>query len=48
MLKPEPVDSEVVKLTKRGPDYNRRTRQFSCVLDALDEALVALETNGYY
>ena len=40
---PQPVDSEAVKLIKRGPEYGHLTRHFSGVSDAIDEALVALE-----
>jgi hypothetical protein len=39
----EPVDSEAVKLIKRGPEYGHLTRDFSGVSDAIDEALVTLE-----
>ena len=45
--KPQPVDSEAVKLIKRGPEYDRLKRKCSDVTDAIDEALVALEINGY-
>ena len=44
---PQPVDSEAVKLIKRGPEYDRLKRKCSDVTDAIDEALVALEINGY-
>ena len=44
---PQPVDSEAVKLIKRGPEYGLLTRDFSDVSDAIDEALVALEHGGY-
>ena len=43
----EPVDSEAVKLIKRGPEYGHLTRDFSGVSDAIDEALVTLEHGGY-
>ena len=44
---PQPVDSEAVKLIKRGPEYSNLTRHFSGVSDAIDEALVTLENGGY-
>ena len=44
---PQPVDSEAVKLIKRGPEYDRLKRKCSDVTDAIDEALIALEINGY-
>ena len=45
--KPQPVDSEAVKLIKWGTEYDRLKRKHSDVTDAIDEALVALEINGY-
>ena len=44
---PQPVDSAVVKLIKRGPEYGHLTRNFSGASDAIDEALVALEHGSY-
>ena len=44
---PQPVDSEAVKLIKRGPEYSILKNRFSGVSDAIDEALVALEQGGY-
>ena len=47
---PQPVDSEAVKLIKRGPEYDRLKRKCSGVTDqadAIDEALVTLKINGY-
>ena len=44
---PQPVDSEAVKLIKRGPEYGHLTRYFTGVSDAIDEALVALEHGSY-
>ena len=44
---PQPVDSEAVKLIKRGPEYGHLTRNLSGVSDAIDEALVTLERGGY-
>ena len=39
---PQPVNSEAVKLIKRGPEYGHHTRHFSGVSDATDEALVVV------
>ena len=45
--RPQPVNSEAVKLIKRGPEYDRLKRKYSDETDAIDEALIALEINGY-
>ena len=44
---PQPVDSAAVKLIKRGPKYDILKNRCSGVSGAIDEALVALERNGY-
>ena len=44
---PQPVDSEAVKLIKRGPEYGNLRRHFSGVSDAITEILVTLEHGGY-
>ena len=36
-----------MKLIKRGTEYASMTQHFSGVSDAIDEALVNLETDGY-